>query len=87
MDGHYDDNVYFNCPLDYVPNLNDPWFLDRYRNMRIVLAAGDEGGCRDENSRMAGIFYEKGIPYTLDIWTGGERDDWPLWERMAVKFF
>jgi len=52
-----------------------------------VLAASDEGRCRDENSRMAGIFYEKGIPHTLDIWTGGERDDWPLWERMAVKFF
>jgi esterase/lipase superfamily enzyme len=55
--------------------------------MRIVLADGDRGKCRDENSRMAGIFHEKGIPYDLDIWTGEERDDWPLWKRMAVKFF
>ena len=87
MNGHYDDNVYFNCPVDYVPNLNDPWFLDRYRTMRIVLAAGDQDRCRDDTSRMAGIFYEKGISHMLDIWTGGERDDWPLWQRMAVKFF
>lgn len=87
MNGHYDDNVYFNCPLDYVPNLNDPWFLDRYRTMRIVLAASDRDTCRDDNSRMAGIFHEKGIPHLLDLWTGTGPDDWPVWSRMAIKFF
>ena len=23
LKGHYDDNVYFNNPMDYLPNLND----------------------------------------------------------------
>ena len=27
MDGMYDDNFYFNNPVDYMANQNDPWFL------------------------------------------------------------
>jgi DNA-damage-inducible protein D len=27
MDALYDDNFYFNNPVDYIPNLSDPWLL------------------------------------------------------------
>lgn len=87
MDGYYDNDFYFNNPVDYVPNITDPWFLDRFRQMRIVLAAGDHDICLGENFRMANILGAKGIPHWLDVWTGGERHDWPLWRRMAQKFF
>ncbi len=87
MDGYYDMDFYFQNPVDYVPNQNDPWFLDRYRAMKIVLAAGDWDICLGDNFRMANILGEKGIPHWLDVWTGGEKHDWPLWQRMAVKFF
>ncbi len=87
MGGYYDNEFYFNNPVDYVPNQNDPWFLDRYRGMRLVLAAGDHDICLGENFRMANILGAKGIPHFLDVWTGGERHDWPLWHRMALKFF
>ena len=87
MDGHYDDDFYFNNPVDYVPDMNDPWFLERYQNMKLILAAGDHDICLGENFNMAQILGRKGIPHWLDVWTGGERHDWPLWQRMAVKFF
>ena len=87
MDGYYDNDFYFNNPMDYLPNVDDPWFLDRYRQMRLVLAAGDWDICLGENYRMAEILGRKVIPHWLDIWSGGERHDWPLWQRMAVKFF
>ncbi len=45
LDGYYDDNCYYNCPPDFLPNLNDAWFLDRYRRMRIVLATGETDIC------------------------------------------
>ena len=41
LDGYYDDNCYYNCPPDFLPNLNDPGILDRYRRMKIVLATGE----------------------------------------------
>lgn len=87
MDGYYDTDFYFQNPVDYIPNQNDPWFLERYQLMRIVLAAGDWDICLGENFRMANILGAKGIPHWLDVWTGGEKHDWPLWQRMAVKFF
>jgi len=87
MDGYYDNDFYFNNPVDYIPNMNDPWFLDHYRQMKIVLAAGDWDICLGENYRMAEILGRKGIPHWLDVWSGQERHDWPLWQRMAVKFF
>ena len=40
MDGMYDDNFYFNNPVDYMANQNDPWFLDQYRSCDIHLATG-----------------------------------------------
>jgi esterase/lipase superfamily enzyme len=87
MDGYYDSDFYFNNPVDYVPNMNDPWFLERYGQMRIVLAVGDHDICLAENFRMAHVLGSKRIPHWLDVWTGGERHDWPLWQRMANKFF
>jgi esterase/lipase superfamily enzyme len=86
LDGYYDENCYYNCPPDFVPNLNDPWFLDRYRHMKIVLATGETDICLDENLRMSRIMSAKGIPHLLDVWGDGTGHDWPWWERMAQKF-
>src|SRR2546430_11828120 len=29
MDGLYDDNFYFNNPIDYLSNMSDPWSYDQ----------------------------------------------------------
>ena len=44
---YMDENVYFNTPLAYLPNLNDPWFLDQYRQSQIVVCVG-QGAWEDE---------------------------------------
>ena len=40
MDGDYDDNFYFNNPIDYVANLSDPWSYHHLRRADIHLATG-----------------------------------------------
>jgi esterase/lipase superfamily enzyme len=87
INGYYDDNCYYNCPPDFLPNLTDPWFLDRYRQMRIVLATGETDICLEENRRLSRILTAKGIPHQLDVWGDGAGHDWPWWEQMARKFF
>ena len=87
LNGYYDENCYFNCPPDFLPNLNDAWFLDRYRQMKIVLATGETDICLDENRRLATIMAAKSIPHYLDVWGDGAGHDWPWWEQMARKFF
>ncbi|MGO8983825.1 MAG: esterase family protein [Terriglobales bacterium] len=87
LDGYYDDNVYFNNPVDYLPNMSDDWFLSRYRKMKIVLGTSDWDMCLDANVKMAGILHSKGIPHWLDIYGDNSKHDWPLWQRMAMKYF
>ena len=88
LDGYYDDNCYFNCPPDYLPNLSDHNILERYRhNSRLLLATSEWDPCLDENWKMARILGEKNIPHWMDVWGPGTRHDWPEWRQMAVKYF
>ena len=87
LDGYYDDNCYYNCPPDFLPNLTDPWYLDRYRRQKLVLATGETDICLDENIRLARIMNAKEIPHWLDVWGDGTGHDWHSWQQMAVKFF
>jgi esterase/lipase superfamily enzyme len=87
LNGYYDDNCYYNCPPDFLPNLTDPWYLDRYRRQKLVLATGESDSCLDENIRLSGIMNAKEIPHWLDVWGDGAGHDWYWWQQMAVKFF
>ena len=40
MNGAYDDNFYFNNPVDYIANLSDPWMLGQLASCDIHLATG-----------------------------------------------
>jgi esterase/lipase superfamily enzyme len=86
LDGYYDENAYFHSPLDYLPNLNDPYFLDRFRKNYYVLATGEGDPLFDQSTKLAHLFGMKGIPHILDVWEGFGHD-WPWWQQMAVKFF
>ena len=87
LEGYYDDNCYFNCPPDFLPNLNDDWFLSRYRQMKIVLATGEWDICLDANVKLSAIMNAKSIPHLLDIWGDHTAHDWPWWQQMAQKYF
>lgn len=86
LDGYYDENCYFNCPPDFLPNLNDPWFLDRMRQQHLVLATGENDICLKANIDLGEIMSRKLIPHWLDVWRDGTGHDWPWWEKMAIKF-
>jgi esterase/lipase superfamily enzyme len=86
LNGYYDDNCYFNCPVDFLANVSDAAVLDRYRAMRIVLATGETDICLDENRKLSRVLAQKNIPHWLDIWGDGTGHDWPWWQAMARKF-
>jgi esterase/lipase superfamily enzyme len=87
LDGYYDDDCYFNCPPDFLPNMSDEWFLSGYRRMNIVLGTADWDICLDQNINFSAILNARGIPHWLDVWGDNSKHDWPLWQRMAVKYF
>lgn len=84
-----DDNVYFNTPLAYLPNLEDPWYLDQYRESHIIVAVG-QGAWEDEmlvdTIALRHILVQKNIPHWVDIWGHDVNHDWPWWHKMLPYF-
>jgi len=87
MDGMYDDNFYFNNPVDYMANQHDPWYLDQYRSCDIRLVTG----CGPwENSgptyRMSAVLASRGIAHHVDDWGTEGGHDWPYWHHQMWEY-
>jgi esterase/lipase superfamily enzyme len=86
LHGHYDDEVYYNLPLDYLPNLQDARLLELMRRSKYVLATGVHDPCWDDNERLAAVMRAKGIPVRLEVWGEGAGHDWSWWQRMVRAY-
>jgi esterase/lipase superfamily enzyme len=85
VDGHYDDNVYFNNPPDFMQGLTQGWQYDAIKQMGIILGTGEEDPCKEDNFRMGGILYKNGISYWLECLPGFVHD-WPWWREMLPRY-
>lgn len=80
-----DESVYLNAPLWFLPNLDDPWYLKRYRAGKIVFVIGQgrwEEECLADTRRMQQVLEGKGIPAVFDYWGYDVDHDWPWWHKM-----
>jgi esterase/lipase superfamily enzyme len=84
--GYHDQDCYFNLPTQYLPNISDSWYLDRYRSNSYVLATGEHDQCWSANEKLASIMRAKGIPVRLDVWADQTGHDWPWWQRMIQNY-
>jgi len=82
--GYWDEQVYFNSPVHYIPNLENPFFLDKIKashHIHIYTGSGEYED-PDASRRFASILFNKGIWCNLDIWGADVRHDWPAWRDM-----
>jgi esterase/lipase superfamily enzyme len=86
LHGYHDQDVYFNQPTQFLPNLGDSWFLDRYRQNNWVLGTGWDDQCLGQNQHMDHLMNIKGIPHKLFIWDTWNSHDWPTWQRMVQEY-
>jgi esterase/lipase superfamily enzyme len=86
---YMDETVYFNTPLAYLPNLDDAWYLDRYRSSAIIVGVG-QGAWEDamlaDARELGGILESKGVPHWIDVWGADVNHDWPWWRKMMPYF-
>ena len=86
---YVDDAVYFHSPLHYLPNLDDPWYLDRLRAASIAVVVG-QGAWEDEmledTRELEAQFRAKGIPAIVDYWGHDVNHDWPWWRVMLPQY-
>ena len=81
-DGYHDDNIYFNSPYEYLPNMPDPW---KYNHMGIILGTGEWDNTRHESYRLSEILNSKEVKHWLDDgkWRG---HDWNYWRDMLPYY-
>lgn len=81
LDGYYDDNVFYNNPVDFLPDSNHPdlW------NMNIILGTSDWDICLEANQILAKILSDKNIPFWFDERKWAEHD-WPIWRQMFPHY-
>lgn len=83
--GYYDDECYFNNPVDYLPNLSDPWFFDNLKWMEIIFGTGSDDICLTDNIQISRILSDKNIGHWLDV-RQGFGHDWNYWKVMFPQY-
>jgi len=86
LDGYYDQDCYYNLPTHYLPQLIDPWYLDRFRRNSYVLATGWDDHCLAQNQLFDQILTAKQIPHQFHVWDAKNSHDWPAWQQMVRQY-
>ncbi len=83
--GFYNDDCYFNNPFDYMPNLNDAWYLENIRKIKIFIGVGEHDFYTNENRRLSEILNSKKIDHYFEI-RANAYHDWPYWREMFTEY-
>ncbi|MBE7176818.1 MAG: esterase family protein [Mucilaginibacter polytrichastri] len=80
-DGFYNDDIYFNNPVDFLPGSTHPdlW------NMNIVLGTSEHDICRGYNEDFSRLLDRKNIKHWLDVRPFASHD-WPIWREMLPHY-
>jgi esterase/lipase superfamily enzyme len=86
--GYFDEDVYFNSPMHYMPNLTDHSILEQIRASRHIHILTGSGAYEDPASsgKFAKILHDKNIWYELDVWGTEWPHDWNTWRAMLPLY-
>ena len=86
MNGDYDDNFYYNNPVDYVPGLPDSEVAELQKDdIRLVTGTGpweDRGPAH----QLSEVLSARGIGHSVDDWGPEGGHDWPFWTRQMDDY-
>jgi len=86
--GFYDEQVYFNSPVHYLPNLTDEWYLSRIKSSQHIHILTGSGDYEDPSAanNLSGILHQKGIEHELSVWGQEWKHDWSTWRAMLPEW-
>ncbi len=86
--GYFDDDVYFNSPMHYMPNLADHAVLEQIRKSKHIHILTGSGDYEDPaaSGKFARVLYDKGIWYELSVWGPEWPHDWNTWRAMLPHY-
>lgn len=85
FDGFYNEDIYFNTPTHYLPNLQNDWHVDQLKAMDITLVIGQEDPFLHNNHHLSSILAQKGIDHQFHYWPERAHSG-HYWRQMAPCF-
>jgi esterase/lipase superfamily enzyme len=85
VDGYYDDNIYFNNPVDFTAHLHAPDQIEALRRQDIIIVTGQDDANRGSSERLSANLWRHGVGNALRIWDGWAHD-WPWW-RDQIRMY
>ena len=88
MDGDYDDNFYFNNPVDYVGEPDATGTSSTTSSRCDIRLATGHGPYEDSapTYRLSEVLRARGIPHSVDDWGADGGHDWPYWKRQMNEY-
>jgi esterase/lipase superfamily enzyme len=86
--GASSDEIYFNNPMSFVPNLNDEHMLHLMKHASQIHITTGQGAYEAPHAskRFSQVLWDKGIWHNLDMWGHDVPHDWPTWHRMLNHY-
>jgi len=85
FEGYMDENVYYNMPSLFIPNLRDEHFIELMKVMEIIFVVGENDVFLENNRTLSNALWERGIWNALNIWDG-ESHKAKYWRHMVQLY-
>jgi esterase/lipase superfamily enzyme len=85
MSDYFDDDVYYNNPLEYLPNLEDRQLLDDIRSTDIRLVVTPDDPYVDINYELSDVLKSRSIDHIFDYWMEAADNPWEIWADILQR--
>ena len=85
LDGYFDENIYYNMPSMFIPNLNDEGMLNKLKSLKIIFAIGELDPFFENNRHLSNALKGKNLNNDLFIWQ--EEAHRPRYWRKMVQLY
>jgi esterase/lipase superfamily enzyme len=85
FEGYRDENVYYNMPGQFIPNLDDESFIRQMKAMEIIFVVGEKDVFLENNRAISDALWSKGIWNGFHVWDG-ESHKAKYWRYMVQLY-
>lgn len=85
FEGYRDENIYYNMPGQFIPNLSDEGLIKLLKAMEINFVVGEKDTFLENNQSMSNALWSKGVWNGLHLWDG-ESHKAKYWRHMVQLY-
>lgn len=85
FDGYRDQDIYYNMPGQFIPNLQDGALIQQLKSLEIIFVVGEKDIFLENNKFISESLWQKGIWNALHLWDG-ESHKARYWKHMVQLY-